>query len=58
MEIKDISKLGISVIGNEINCYVNDKVYLNSNYENEILKGGISIKTWDEKNGNSKIIIK
>lgn len=50
---------GIRVIGNTIDCYINDEIVLSSYDINDIPEhGGIGFGIWDSKANNSEMIVK
>ncbi|NUQ57301.1 MAG: polysaccharide deacetylase family protein [Candidatus Paceibacter sp.] len=56
---KENVRLGISVIGDTVRCYVNGNEVAYAYYLSPLLaNGGIGLKTWDRELGNSLIYVK
>lgn len=56
---KENLRLGVSVVGDTVRCYVNGNEMAYAYYLSPILgNGGIGIKTWDKELGNSEIKVK
>ncbi|MCK6462246.1 MAG: polysaccharide deacetylase family protein [Candidatus Pacebacteria bacterium] len=56
---KENLRLGISVIGDTVRCFINGNQVAYAHYLSPVLEnGGIGLKTWDRELGNSLISIK